>query len=111
MFYLFERLFSKDSLDSSVEMWWDSLAYDWHCDIRSRTNGGEDASMQNVMFETLSRILELDSLACQRAALHGLGHLHHPDTEPLIRRYIDRNKDIDAALREYALAAARFEVL
>ena len=111
MFYLFECLFSKDALDTSVEMWWDSLAYDWHCGSRSRANRGEDELMQDVMFETLSKILELDSPACQRAALHGLGHLHHPDTEPLIRRYIERNKTIDPALREYALSAARFEVL
>ena len=67
--------------------------------------------MQDVMFETLSRILELDSPTCQGAALHGLGHLHHPDTEQLIRRYIERNKSIDPALREYALASARFNVL
>lgn len=111
MFYLFECLFSKEALDTSVEMWWDSLAYDWHCGNRSRANGGEDELMQDVMFETLSKILELDSATCQRAALHGLGHLHHPDTEPLIRRYIECNKTIDPALREYALSAARFEVL
>lgn len=111
MFHLFERLFFNEPLDTAVEMWWDSLAYDWHCGNRSRTSGGEDESMQDVMFETLSRILKLDSPTCQGAALHGLGHLHHPDTEQLIRRYIERNKNIDPALREYALAAARFNVL
>ena len=31
MFHLFEKLFSVESLDTSVHMWWDSLCYDWHC--------------------------------------------------------------------------------
>ena len=79
MFHLFEQLFSIEPLDTSAHMWWDSLCYDWHCGNRSRANGGEDQAMQDVMFETLARILELDSPRCQGDALHGLGHLHHPD--------------------------------
>ena len=55
MFHLFERLFAHDPLDTAVQMWWDSLAYDWHCHNRSRENGGADRRMQDVMFETLSR--------------------------------------------------------
>ena len=47
---------------------------------RARANGGEDERMQDVMFDTLAKILELASSSCQMAALHGLGHLHHPGT-------------------------------
>src|SRR5262245_2825737 len=50
-FILFERLFFNELLDTAVEMWWDSLAYDWHCGNRSRARGSEDESMQDVMFE------------------------------------------------------------
>lgn len=111
MFHLYQRLFSHEPLDTSVEMWWDSLAYDWHCENRSRSNGGEDLLMQDVMFETLSKILALPSSEVQASALHGLGHLHHPDTEALVDEFLERNPQIDSGLREYALAAAKFDVM
>lgn len=111
MFHLYQRLFSHEPLDTSVEMWWDSLAYDWHCENRSRSNGGEDLLMQDVMFETLSKILALPSSAVQASALHGLGHLHHPDTKVLVDEFLQRNPQIDPGLREYALAAAKFDVM
>jgi hypothetical protein len=111
MFHLFERLFAQEPLETSAQMWWDSLCYDWHCGNRSRDKGGEEELMQDVLFETLSRILELDSVTCQGAALHGLGHLHHPSTEQLVADYIERRPGLDLKLKEYALAAARFEVL
>lgn len=112
MFDLFAQLFDGWSLESdAVNMWWDSLAFGWECGTRSRSNGGEDQSMQDVMFATLARILGLPSESCQTAALHGLGHLHHPHTADLIQGYLNRNSAISAELRDYALAAARFEVL
>lgn len=111
MFHLFGKLFATVPLDTAPNMWWDSLAYDWHCGNRSRSNGGEDEQMQDIMFETLEKILALPSLECQTAALHGLGHLHHPATAQLIDQYIQRNPAIDEDLRDYALAAARFDVV
>ena len=90
---------------------WDSLAFDWECGNRSRANGGEDQAMQDVMFATLARILDLRSETCQAAALHGLGHLHHPETAELIQGYLSRNSAISPDLRDYAMAAARFEVM
>lgn len=111
MFHLWEHLFSIEPLDTAAHMWWDSLCYGWHCGNRSRSNGGEDASMQDVMFETLARILNLASPRCQGDALHGLGHLHHPETEQLIAKYIAANPDVDPETKEYALAAARFQVM
>ncbi len=111
MFHLYEKFFAIDFLVTSGEMWWDALAYDWHCDNRNRASGGEDLLMQDVMFETLERILGLTSENCQAAALHGLGHLHHPSTTTLVHGYLARNKSIPDELKDYALAAARFEVL
>lgn len=111
MFYLYEKFFAIDFLKSSGEMWWDSLCYDWHCGNRSRSNGGEDLLMQDVMFETLERILALSSENSQAAALHGLGHLHHPKTVEVIDAYLERNQHLDLGLVDYARAASRFEVL
>jgi hypothetical protein len=66
--------------------------------------------MQDVMLETLADILFLDSQFCQTAALHGLGHLHHPETQALIQRYRADHPSLTEAQKEYALAAARFQI-
>ena len=107
---LFRILFATEPLETSVQMWWDSLCYDWHCGNRAREWGGEDERMQDVILQTLTAILALDSDICQRAALHGLGHLHHPETANLIQRYIAEHPTLANEQREYALAAAKFEV-
>lgn len=111
MFDLFRNLFASEGLETSVGMWWDSFCYDWHCGNRKRSNGGEDLQMQDVMFETLVKILSLDSKICQGAALHGLSHLHHPETDTAIQSYLDRNPDLDAEWRNIALGASRFELM
>lgn len=111
MFDLFRLLFAVEPLDASVQMWWDSLCYDWHCGNRNRALGGEDRKMQDVMFETLAAILSLDSPTCQGAALHGLGHLHHPETQQLIQRYLGEHPSLTKEWKEYALAAAEFKVM
>lgn len=111
MFELFAKLFAVNPLDTSPGMWWDSIAYDWHCNIRARANGGEDLLMQDVMFETLQKILHLRPRHVRMAALHGLGHLHHPNTQPVIDDWLRKQGDTDTELVEYAHAAAAFSVL
>lgn len=110
MFHLYEKFYAKDFLFTSGEMWWDAIAYDWHCGNRDRSQGGEDLLMQDVMFETLSKIVQLESPQCQFAALHGLGHLHHPRTREIVDEYL-ASSSADIGMRDYAEAAARFEVL
>jgi hypothetical protein len=108
---LFKRLFATEPLNSSVQMWWDSLCYDWNCGNRGRERGGEDLKLQDIFFQTLAEVLAIDSWICQGAALHGLGHLHHPQTNELINRFISEHNFLTEEHKEYALAAARFEVL
>jgi hypothetical protein len=108
---LFKRLFATEALETSVEMWWDSLCYEWECGNRNRERGGEDREMQDVIFEVLAGLLQTDSDTCQYAALHGLGHLHHPATEELIEVYLRQHPSLTPARRQYALAAARFEIM
>ena len=107
---LFRLLFAKEPFNTSVQMWWDSLCYDWHCGNRDRERGGEDLELQDVFFETLAKVLAIDSSICQGAALHGLGHLHHPYSKQLIDRYIEEHPSLTREQRAYALAAGRFEV-
>ena len=89
---LFRRLFAAEPLETSVFMWWDSLCYEWECGNRDRSRGAEDLAMQDVMFEVLSGILQSGSEICQDAALHGLGHLHHPATRELIENQRRQNQ-------------------
>lgn len=107
---LFKRLFAMEPLDGSVQMWWDSLCYDWHCGNRQRERGGEDLELQNIFFETLSKVLATDSWICQGAALHGFGHLHHPRTKELIERFVEEHPTLSQEQKAYAFAAAKFEV-
>jgi hypothetical protein len=111
MAILFERLFVNEPLDTSVHMWWDSLCYGWHSGNRKRERGGEDFELQNVFFETLVKVLALDSWICQGAALHGLGHLHHPDTAEVVNRFIAEHPSLTDQQVTYARAAAEFNVL
>ncbi len=50
MFHLFEKLFANVELDTAPYMWWDSLAYDWHCGNRDRAQlwGGRTHTRCNV---------------------------------------------------------------
>jgi len=108
---LFERLFAKEPLDTSVQMWWDSLCYDWQSGNRNRESGGEDLELQDMLFRALANVLTIDSWICQGAALHGLGHLHHPNSKELIERFLEEHPSLTQEQKAYALAAARFEVL
>jgi hypothetical protein len=109
MYHLYADLFSNHPLDTAPYMWWDSFAYDWHTGARARERGGEDLKMQDVMCETLQRILALPHEHCQVAALHGLNHLHHPDTGSLINAFLERNQQASDGLKEYAVQAAKFQ--
>jgi hypothetical protein len=107
---LFKRLFAEHPFDSSVQMWWDSLCYDWHCEIRKREHGGEDLELQDIFFQTLGEVLAMDTWVCQSAALHGLGHLHHPQTKEVIQRFFVEHPSLTSEQKTYALAAAEFKV-
>jgi hypothetical protein len=112
---LFEHLFAVNPLDNSAcYMWWDSIISgyfetahtSWHPLIVDDT----DVEFQQAIFETLCRILNLESRECQRAALHGLGHLNHPLTEQTIEAYLNENPMIDEELKEYAIKCITGEI-
>jgi hypothetical protein len=49
----FRRLFAAEPYDTSVQMWWDSLCYDWECGNRNRERGGEDLNCRIYIFKRL----------------------------------------------------------
>lgn len=107
---LFSRLFASEPFETSVQMWWDSLCYDWSCGLRKRERGGEDLELQDMFFHTLAEVLAIDSRICQSSALHGLNHLRHPRTKELVERFIDERPSLTPEQKAYALAAANFEL-
>jgi hypothetical protein len=71
-------------------------------------------SGDDTMLEVLEATLALDSVACQRAALHGLGHAYFAagDTVPeIIHRWLRAHPDAPDELRAYAVQATTGRVL
>ena len=101
---LYRRLFACDALDTSAHISWDALAYGCCVPTRHPETDAEDRRVQHAMFVALQQILGIDSLACQLSALHGLGHLRHPETESTITRYLERNPELSERHRECALS-------
>jgi hypothetical protein len=97
---VFEKLFTKNPLESSCFMWWDSLR---------NFQDDKDPKTAEWMFEALSQILKIDSLDCQKSALHGLGHLEPEGKKKLIEDFLANNPNFPE--KEYALAAIEGKVL
>jgi hypothetical protein len=53
---------------------------------------GEQTALLYTMFETLSKIVALPDERTQGYALHGLGHLHHPDVHRLVQQYLHEHQ-------------------
>jgi hypothetical protein len=86
-------------------MWWDNLCSVFWVNVsaRMREEGAleelptasfkdlnqEETQILDTMFETLVQTLNLGEIRCQQAALHGLGHLHHPKVPEIVQHYMD----------------------
>jgi hypothetical protein len=103
---LFDRFFRRQSFWYATNMWWDAVAYAYECGNAVRGRSEEETRLQDAMFDVLVRTLVIDSRECQEAALHGLGHLHHPAGGDAIAAYLARNPTLDPELREYAMQAS-----
>jgi len=102
MFHLCRDIFRQDEIGFTASMWWDSFCFDWECGNKRRSRGGEDLLMQDVMFGTLSHVMLIDSSICRGSALHGLEHLHHPETLALIDGLIRSHPELAEELTQYA---------
>lgn len=107
MYVVYSEFFSKlepkpDETITSFFMWWDLISHRFWWDPNMNHPGtykGDPSKLDavsrrllDVVFETLQRILEIQDTVTQRCALHGLGHLYHPDVRELVQRYIDSGK-------------------
>src|SRR2546425_580998 len=85
---LYDALFGLHDVGSAGFMLWDMLAYDYYCGIRHPTENPEDTRVQQVMFETLQRMLTSPSERTQMAALHGLHHLMRPESLAAVGQFL-----------------------
>lgn len=103
MVNVFERLFSKQTYSEACYMWWDYL--------RNSEKNDPDPKVKEAMLEALTQILNIDSADCQISALHGLGHLKHPEKPRLIEKFLASHPELDEETRAYAQAAMRDAIL
>jgi hypothetical protein len=106
MVQLYARFFRRQSFVYSTYMWWDVIAYSFECGNAIRGRSQEETRLQDAMFISLVQILTIDSPECQEAALHGIGHLHHPEGERAIEFFIESTPGISRELHAYAAQAA-----
>jgi hypothetical protein len=107
MYWVYSDFVAKSEADpdpdlSGFWMWWDLVLDGFWIPPRPFVAGtyrgdaskldSESRVLLDVMFETLKRILGLPHRETQHCALHGLGHLHHPDVRDTIQQYIDAKK-------------------
>jgi len=91
-----------DALNMTCYMWWDIFP----------TKGGNERA--ETLFDTMSKILVVDSEACKESALHGLGHAAEkfPDrVKAIIDEFLTRRPKISEQLKQYALRAREGEIL
>jgi hypothetical protein len=88
-------------LNTATYMWWESFPGFANPDDPHR------ALVDDAELAALERILALDSVACQEAALHGLGHWvrREPRCEAIIDRYLASGRAAMPELEAYARAA------
>lgn len=110
VYYLHERLLTLYNIPS-MRWCWGYLCHIWVGRQDSAQNTEVYAAqrnyLQSVVFETLSRILSIDSLYCQHTALRALFDLHHPDTRQVIEAYLRSHPDLPLSERKYALATTQ----
>jgi hypothetical protein len=98
---LWPRLFEQADVGTMSYMLWDSLAHPYDHGRRKPGDHPEDHRVQDAICDALRSQLSSTLGPTQYAALHGLGHLRHPDTQNIIEGFLGRS-DIGDDLREYA---------
>ena len=89
-------------------MWWDILP------VGGQPDDPNGVPLNREILGVMESTLQLDSVACQESALHGLGHwyLHYPQrVAEIIDHFLKRQKGLREELRQYAMSAQRGCVL
>jgi len=98
--HLEHRSETGNPLNTICYMWWDLFNF---CPLPE-----ERAVLIEAVVRSLTTILHLPSMACQEAALHGLGHWLEADTDTIrhtIDVWLQHHPELRPELRDYALSA------
>lgn len=101
MYELYEHLFAVDPIGESSAFWWGHVAGYWgsvHVANEVRR------TVSDTIFETLLRILQLDSEYCQSCALSGLEKLRHRDTASALKAILKQQPRLSKIIRNQALS-------
>jgi hypothetical protein len=93
-------------LNSICYMWWDIIP------LYGKSGNRTREKLDSYCLDVMERILQLNSIACQESALHGLGHWQNAYPKR-VKRIIDEylKREIDNELREYARQACTGMIL
>ncbi len=113
MYDLFAKLFAQGSLGDVSYMWWD-VGYG-ACrspfPARREIDEADHVRLDQATFETMVRVLQLESTVCQSAAIHGLGHSFHPDKEKVLRQFLSDHPDLSDGDRDFVMRAIAGKIL
>ena len=80
-------------------MWWDIVANPF-CESQGQWSRAvfcpvdpDARRTHDLILDVLERILNLGEQRCEEAALHGLGHLCHPEGARIVQQYLDQCRD------------------
>ncbi|MGY3145974.1 hypothetical protein ACVWYQ_002973 [Bradyrhizobium sp. USDA 3397] len=90
------------ALNGVCYMWWDAFP------SLALPDDPALPTLHDCALQTMDRILQLKSIACQESALHGLGHWHRDYSDKvsqIIDRFCEAHAGIDPRLSAYAQSA------
>lgn len=111
---LFAKLFSRSVAPDAAYMWWDigyGACSHSQPSPRKTLTEAERKRLFQADFETMVRVLGHESLTCQGAALHGLGHSLHPDKENGLLKFLADHPDLSDGARFRIMEAIKGDVL
>lgn len=103
MYFLCAELFADAFLPGhALQMWWGNLTRSSPARGRAAGCRADRRLIEDKIFETLVRLLDLESETCRIQALHGLRQIAHPERARAIREYLNRYDGFDEDHRRYA---------
>jgi hypothetical protein len=101
--YLYSDLFEHQAIGLAPGMLWDLLAHGFDAyPGRPPQYAGENEHVRDAMFRALRTMLHSSNADTQKAALHGLFHVEHPEGAGVIRSWLETAPSLEDKTREYA---------
>lgn len=81
-------------IENGFFMWFDLVA----SAVTDMPEGTEKEHLADAVLRAIEKVLAIDDVRCQAAALHGVGHLSHPRRRAVVEKWVSRHRaDLDEA--------------